>query len=71
MEVDNDDEKVSQTRVISWVSGLSAVCMGERPTDVEHTLWQVSSLAFAPETPLEMLAADDEVELSDDMEVDE
>ncbi|RGP63160.1 hypothetical protein FLONG3_10021 [Fusarium longipes] len=71
MEVADNEEEIDPARVIIWVSELTAVCMGERPTDIERALWQVDSLVSTPELRLETLAADNEVELSDDMEIDD
>ncbi|KAL4723433.1 hypothetical protein ACLX1H_009930 [Fusarium chlamydosporum] len=71
MDVDNNDERDSQDSVLSWVSGLTMVGMNQRPVYPQDIVWQVDQLGLAQNAPLDMLEADDEIELDDDMEMSE
>lgn len=71
MDVDNNDERDSQDSVLSWVSGLTMVGMNQRPVCPQDIVWQVDQLGLAQNAPLDMLEADDEIELDDDIEMSE
>ncbi|GKU04614.1 hypothetical protein FLAG1_07256 [Fusarium langsethiae] len=72
MNVDNNDEEVYQPQapVPFWMSGVANTCVGERHSDIEYTIRRFN-LAFHPEAPSETPTADDELELSDNTEMDE
>jgi hypothetical protein len=71
MDLDDNDEDTAQGATQSWVFNQTIVGMGQRSNEVQDVLGLPDRYNLIPCAPLNIPAAESELEFSDEMDIEE